>query len=73
MESPYNLHLLPVIYRELNPDQLDPIFEALKIDERLRNEFLRLKVAKAALLPLNLEPSDACISKIMDYSRAMAS
>jgi hypothetical protein len=62
--------LLPVIYRELPSDQLEPIFEALKIDEKLRSEFIRLKEAKQALPALHMEPAQSSIDRIMAFARA---
>lgn len=61
--------LLSVIYRELPADQLDPIFEALKLDEKLRTEFLMLKETKQKLSAIKLEPAQSSIDRILAYSR----
>ena len=74
MDAHYtSLHLLPIIYRELPPDQLDPLFKALQLDERLRAEFHKLKAAKLALPALSIEPAQKTIDSILAYSRAVAS
>jgi hypothetical protein len=74
MDAHYTSNLLlPLLYRELPVDQLDPIFEALKIDDRLRAEFVSLRQAKQALSSLRLEPRQSCIDNIMAFSRAVHS
>jgi hypothetical protein len=64
--------LLPVLYRELPADQLEPIFQALKLDEKLRDEFFRLKEAKQSLQQVRIEPAQSSIDRILAYSRATA-
>lgn len=74
MDNQYtSLDLLPIIYRELSPEELGPIFSVLQIDEKLKREFLRMKAAKQSLPQLQLEPTDATISNILAYSRARVS
>jgi hypothetical protein len=70
MDAHYISHLLlPVIYRELAADQLDPIFEALKLDSKLLQEFQELKTAQTALVPLSIEPAPSSVAFLLAYSR----
>ncbi len=64
------LQLLSVLYRELPTDQLEPIFQALKLDEKLRAEFLRLRETKQSLQSLRLEPAQSSIDRILAYAQA---
>jgi hypothetical protein len=70
MKTPYISHLLlSVIYRELPAEQLEPIFQALNLDEKLRNEFFSLKNAKQAMPALHLEPAQSSLDRIMAIAR----
>jgi len=64
-------HLVAYLYGELPVQLAETVAQAIATDQRLSNEYYRLKEAHD-LLPQAVGPSDAVIDQILRYSRDTA-
>ena len=63
--------LLRYLYEDTSTEETKEIERALQLDLRLQNELEQLKADLELLDTLVPEPSERCLSHIMDYARAM--